>query len=305
MLVLRGNLINYPDDCGTPTADLLTVKLMFNSIISSPNAKFMTIDIKDFYFMTPMDRYEYFRMKSELFPEDIIKEYGLRDKVDSDGNVFCEVRRGMYGLPQAGIIAQNLLTKRLRKAGYSQSKVTPGYWRHSWRPISFCLVVDDFGVKYINKEDVEHLISVLKQDYEIDMDWEGTRYLGLTLDWDYTKREVHLSMPGYIENALVRFGHELPVKPQMQPYPHTIPTYGAKIQYAKAADTSPPVTDRPLEYCSTTAAPSILQSSRDSAHLWQHKPPPQHTLCPSSNGYSTMPQLIQTPSSPTQKVTWC
>ena len=76
--------------------------------------------------MTPMDRYEYFHMKLELFQEDIIKEYGLRDKVDSDGNVFCEVRRD--GLPQAGIIAQNLLTKRLHKAEYSQSKVTPGYW---------------------------------------------------------------------------------------------------------------------------------------------------------------------------------
>ncbi len=49
------NLINYPNDCGTPTADLLTVKLMFNSVISMPNAKFMTINIKDFNLMTPMD----------------------------------------------------------------------------------------------------------------------------------------------------------------------------------------------------------------------------------------------------------
>ena len=49
-------------------------------------------------------------------------------------------------------------------------------------------------------------------------------------------------MPGYIENALVRFGHKPPDKPQMQPYPHTIHTYGTKIQYAKAADTSPPIT---------------------------------------------------------------
>jgi hypothetical protein len=79
---MGGNLINYPSDCGTPTADLLTVKLMFNSIILTPSAKFMTIDIKDFYLMTPMDRFEYFRMKVELFPQDIIKEYGLRDKVD-------------------------------------------------------------------------------------------------------------------------------------------------------------------------------------------------------------------------------
>ena len=74
-----------------------------------PSAKFMTIDIKDFYLKTPMVRYEYFRMKLELFPEDIIEEYDLRNKVDAKGNVHCEVRRGMYGLSQAGIIAQELL----------------------------------------------------------------------------------------------------------------------------------------------------------------------------------------------------
>jgi hypothetical protein len=61
-IMMGRNLVNYPDGCGTLTADLLTVKLMFNSIISTPNAKFTTIDIKDFYLMTPMDRYKYFRM---------------------------------------------------------------------------------------------------------------------------------------------------------------------------------------------------------------------------------------------------
>ncbi len=124
------------------------------------------------------------------------------------------MQRGMYGLPQAGIIAQDLLTKRLHKAGYRQSKVTPRYWCHDWRPISFTLVVNNFGVKYINKNDMEHLISVLQQDYEVDTDWDGTRYLGLTLDWDYKYRKVHLSMPGYIEKAAIRFGHEPPNKPQ-------------------------------------------------------------------------------------------
>jgi hypothetical protein len=108
-LTMEGNLVNYPDDCGTPTAGLLTIKLLLNSVISTANAKFMTIDIKDFYLMTPMKRYEYFRMKINLFPQDIIEEFDLLDKVDHDGNVFCEVRRGMYGIPQAGIIAQELL----------------------------------------------------------------------------------------------------------------------------------------------------------------------------------------------------
>ena len=117
-IMMGRNLVNYPDGCGTLTADLLTVKLMFNSIISTPNAKFMTINIKDFYLMTPMDWYKYFRIKLELFPQDIINEYGLRDKADADGNIFCEVQRGMYGLLQASIIAQNLLTKHIHKAGY-------------------------------------------------------------------------------------------------------------------------------------------------------------------------------------------
>ena len=131
-VTMGGNLVNFPGDCGTPTADLLTVKLLLNSIISNKNAKFMTLDIKDFYLMTPMKRYEYFRMKLDLFPQDIIDEYDLTSKVDQNVNVHCEVRRGMYGLPQAGIIAQELLEERLQKAGYTQSKLTPGYWKHEW-----------------------------------------------------------------------------------------------------------------------------------------------------------------------------
>jgi hypothetical protein len=154
----------------------------------------------------------------------------------------------MYGLPQAGIIAQNLLTKRHHKAWCRQSKITPGYWHHNWRPISFTLVVDNFGVKYINKEDVEHLASILKQDYKINIDWEGTQYLDLTLDLDYATHKVNLSMPGYIEKNLVCFGPVLPTKPQMQPHPHRIPTYGATVQYSKAIDTSPMATKNEKKY---------------------------------------------------------
>ena len=69
----------------------------------------MTLDLKDFNLMTPMKRYEYFRMKLELFPLDIIDLYDFRNKVDHNGNVHCKVRWGMYRLPQAGIIAQELL----------------------------------------------------------------------------------------------------------------------------------------------------------------------------------------------------
>jgi hypothetical protein len=144
----------------------------------------------------------------------------------------------MYGLPQAGIIAQELLEERLKEAGYTQSKLTPGYWKQEWRPISFTLVVDNFGIKYTGKEHVMHLIKTLKEYYEVEEDWEGLRYLGITLDWDYKNHKVHLSMPEYVERALVRFNHPTPGKPQHQPHQHAIPTYGATVQYAKPEDTS-------------------------------------------------------------------
>jgi hypothetical protein len=122
---MRGNLINYPSDCGIPTADLITVKLLFNSVISTPQAKFMCINIKDFYLCTPMSQYEYFRMKLELFSDDIIKEYNLCSKVDTRGDVHCEVRQGMCGLPQVGIIVQELLKKRPKQQG-PKSASQPG-----------------------------------------------------------------------------------------------------------------------------------------------------------------------------------
>jgi len=122
-LTVGGNLINYPGDCGTPTADLLTVKLLLNSVVSTPGAKFMTIDISNFYLNTPLDRYEYIKMKLENFPEDVIEHYNLRDKVTPDGFVYAECRRGMYGLPQSGILAQQLLEERLAARATTRAKL--------------------------------------------------------------------------------------------------------------------------------------------------------------------------------------
>ena len=69
------------------------------------------------------------------------------------------------------------------------------------RPINFTLLVDNFRVKYVGKEHADHLINALKQHYTVAEDWEGTKYGGINLDWDYTKRQVHLSMPGYVNHA--------------------------------------------------------------------------------------------------------
>eukprot|EP00804_Cyclotella_cryptica_P014914 CCRYP_000543-RD/>CCRYP_000543-RD protein AED:0.32 eAED:0.31 QI:0/-1/0/1/-1/0/1/0/482 len=217
---------------------MITVKILLNSIISTLNAKFMTIDIKDFYLNTPMARPEYMRLKLSDIPAAIIDLYKLRD-IAQDGYVFVRIQKGMYGLPQAGIIAQQLLEQRLQANGYHQSKLNPGFWTHDWRPICFALCVDDFGVKYVGKVHAEHLINTLTGHYDISTDWDGRRYIGLTLQWDYRNRTVRLSMPGYCEKAGQRFRHSLPTKPQHQPYPSAPRTYGSRQQLCATADTSP------------------------------------------------------------------
>ena len=62
--------------------------------------------------------------------------------------------------------------------------------------------------------------------------------MGLTFDWEYMKQKVHVSMPGYVNTALVRFNHITPRKPQDQPYKHVIPKYGTKNQYAEITDSA-------------------------------------------------------------------
>ena len=158
----------------------------------------MKLDIKKFYLKTPVKCYKYLCLKISTLPGKVIEEYQLKDKVDSNGYVYVEVRRGMYGFPHAVLIAQDPLKKWVEKHGYHQTKVTPGFWKHKLRPIAFSLVVNDFSIKYVGKEHANHLIAALKQDYEFDEDWDGTKYCGISLKWDYENREVHLSMTGYV-----------------------------------------------------------------------------------------------------------
>jgi hypothetical protein len=217
---------------------MLVAKLLFNSVVSTPGAKFMTMDISNFYLMTPLLRPEYLRIKLTDIPDEIIQEYRLHTLVNAKGFVFVEVTKGMYGLPQAGLLANELLEKRLNKNGYFQSKIVAGLWSHKTRPIQFTLVVDDFGVKYVGKEHAEHLLKTLEDHYKVTSDWKGDRYIGIHLQWDYNKRQVHLHMPDYVKRALTQFHHKLR-KPQNQPFPHTPIVYGTKHQYAKENSKSP------------------------------------------------------------------
>jgi hypothetical protein len=150
-----GNLIHYPGELSTQTADLTTSKSMWNSILSMVGAKYMCLDIKNFYLSAPLDRFEYMKMPLALFPLWIVKQYNLTEHV-LNGFIYLGMRQAVWGVPQAGILANKLLRKCLLPHGYYECANTPGLWKHETRPISFKLVVDDLGVKYVEEEHVNH-----------------------------------------------------------------------------------------------------------------------------------------------------
>jgi hypothetical protein len=104
--------------------------------------------------------------------------------------------------------------------------------------------LDDFGVKYVGREHAEHLMTCIRKNYNISNDWNGGAYCGLTLDWDYKKRTVHLSMPGYIKTALHKYQHPAPAHPEHAPHTWNPPIYGAKTQFVNEETTSPALSDK-------------------------------------------------------------
>ena len=121
--------------------------------------------------------------------------------MDQSKSILFEITKGLYGLPQAGMLAQRELIQHLASEGYIMSENTPCLFHHISRPnIRFVLWVDDFLIKFtrLDKFDVNHLIATLKKRYEIKVDWSGTKYLGMTIKHDRIKGTLNISMPGYI-----------------------------------------------------------------------------------------------------------
>jgi hypothetical protein len=247
-----------------------------NSVISTKGARYCTIDIKDFYLNTPMERPEFMRMKITDLPPEFVELYKLNDIADQNGTVYMRIQKGMYGLPQAGILAQKLLEQRLNAHGYRQSQITPGLWKHDTRPISFTLCVDDFGVKYVGREHAEHLKNVLNEHYRCAVDWDGKKYLGIMdIDWDHDGRKGHVSMLDYIPEALARFQHKTPRKPQHQPYPHIKPTYGATKQYVEDSNESEPTSKDGWVFGHATSQPNPKHHDKSQAAVRLRCNPPR------------------------------
>ena len=120
------NLINFRGNVGTPTADMSTLKTLINSTISTKEEIFVTVDLKLFYLNTPTARFGYIKLPITILPQEIIDEYNP-DEFFHNGFVYCKIRKGMYGLLQAGIISNQILIKCLTKHVYHPKKQRQDY----------------------------------------------------------------------------------------------------------------------------------------------------------------------------------
>jgi hypothetical protein len=153
-----------------------------------------------------------------------------------NGAVLFEVVKSLYGLPHAGNISQDSLITHLATHGYHQTSTTC-LFRHESNGVTFTLVVDNFGVKFTNKQSAQQLIDCLKLRYPLTVNWNATKYLGLSLRFDKANRLVGLSIPGYIQKLLQRFPPNHGANSPAVCFP---PNHGSKVQVS-IVDTSPPL----------------------------------------------------------------
>jgi hypothetical protein len=153
--------VEYTGNVTTQTADIQTAKSLFNSVVSTPSARFMTLDLKDFYLCSDLPDYEDVRIPTHMMPPAIVKLHQLESKI-SNGYVYAEMRKGMYGLPQAGKLANDWLRKFLAPFGHVPCPVTPGLWKQAnattatmkaiTKLLDYCATHPDAVVRYYSSD---------------------------------------------------------------------------------------------------------------------------------------------------------
>jgi hypothetical protein len=237
-----GNVTDFTGDRTAHTADMTTVKILLNHTVSSPDWKWMTADITDMYLHTELDKPEYMFIDKMDIPAESWHHFNL-DKLVTPGDtrVAVKITGGLYGLPQAGNLAQKKLITHLAAHGYTQCPHTTCLFKHETLPIFFSLIVDDFGISYKGQEAADHLLHTLRLAYPITMDPDGKKYAGFSINFDYAARQVRVSMPGYVQHALKQF-NVTATSNTYAPELYVPVKYGSKASQQATTDSSDPLT---------------------------------------------------------------
>ena len=136
-ITVGGNLIDYPSELTTHTADMVSSKILWNSVISTKDACFAGTDIKNMYLETPLDQYEFMKMPITLFPADI--NYKLKSKA-LNGYWLClhgNLKGHVWTATSSGYTCNKPLKERLARHGFFEQPHTPSLWKHVSHPTWF------------------------------------------------------------------------------------------------------------------------------------------------------------------------
>ncbi len=207
----------------------------------SENSNWSTVDLTDFYLGTDLPHPEYIRIPRKLIPEAVILFYSL-EGFFSNNSLYCSVHKTHYGLPQAGALSQQRLFKHLKEHGYVQIPSSPSVFRNLSGTIRFALVVDDFAVIWTDRASIDHFLHTLTRLYQVKVNWEGTKYLGMNVQINRAERHVTLTMPGYIRKLLARVCPD-GIKGASTPALYTPPNYANPGAQKATVDDSPLATE--------------------------------------------------------------
>jgi hypothetical protein len=306
--------LDYPGDASLPTFSMLDAKLHLNSIISDAKhgARHLGLDIKNYFFGTPMAYYQYMRVQQSVIPQEVWDDPRYDIQIAADGYVYLKIRRGMYGLKEAAIVAFNQLVQKLAPVGYKPLPFTPCLWHHTTKPMTLVLCVDDFGFKYFSKPDAQHLTDAITAHYELTIDWSGALYCGLSLNWHYDNGYVNISMPDYVNRALKKFNHPPPSKKQHAQHKWVKPVYVSRQPQLSAPLSKAPLLNKhgtvriqlisgTFLYYGCACNPCILRSLL-SRNLPPSNPPHYRHNCQGRHAHGLSPAYPM-PSSDTMQAT--
>lgn len=240
---LGGDRINYNGPTMSHVADPIAILIHQISVISDrrnkgTNTRYITADASDFYLGSKLKRPEWMWIPISHMSEQTIEKHDLRQYVHNKKILF-QVNGTIYGHPASGHIAQNDLIEHLKKYDYTSTREVPCLFTHPTSGISFTLVVDDFGIKYTNDDNLKQFLSILQQPiskWKIKVDRTGGKYNGIRLNWNYNENTLIQDIPNYVTDNIARLN--LQIKNRRTPAKYIPPQYG-KVEMAPEETETP------------------------------------------------------------------
>ena len=242
-----GDRITFPCSVSSSTASLTCFKMLLNDIVSS-NSYFGSADISDFYLGADLPNPQSLKIYCDTFDAATLLALGFTPflKTDPSGKtyVYCDILKSLYGLAISGLLSQLRLLAQLYSYDFIQTE-TPCLFRHRTRDITFCLVVDDFAIRYTSLDDLKHFTDCLSELYHIKVHPECVSFLGFTIVYDRVARTISLSYPSYIPDLLTRL--DIPnLRTRKSPCVYVPPVFGSKEPQVAHADDSAPASKEEL-----------------------------------------------------------